>query len=177
MLANPDRGAGRPHVVVRHRKERLSKCSLTGLETRPDLAFYRYPDALPPAEALVGGACLDLDAPVLGPEDAGRPLIVIDGTWRLAARMYRATGLDRAEAVVRRRLPDDVATAYPRCQTLCPDPARGLASVEALYAAYLATGRDPRGLLDHYHWAEAFLARNAAVFARLLEAGSASAAR
>jgi hypothetical protein len=40
------------------------------------------------------------------------------------------------------------------------DPDNGLASIEALYLAYHILGRPTAGLLDHYHWADAFLEAN-----------------
>jgi pre-rRNA-processing protein TSR3 len=63
--------------------------------------------------------------------------------------------------MVPRSLPPSLRTAYPRRQTLCPDPARGLASVEALFAAYRILGRDVDGILDGYLWRERFLVTNA----------------
>ncbi len=51
-------------------------------------------------------------------------------------------------------------TAYPRRSKWYPDPAEGLASVEALYVAYRILGRPLEGLLEHYRWAEQFLKLN-----------------
>jgi pre-rRNA-processing protein TSR3 len=51
-------------------------------------------------------------------------------------------------------------TAYPRVSKLGTDPDNGLASIEALYLAYHILGRPTDGLLDHYRWAEQFLALN-----------------
>ena len=45
------------------------------------------------------------------------------------------------------------------------DPDNGLASVEALFAAYRILGRPTDGFLDHYHWAAEFLHLNGAVLA------------
>lgn len=52
-------------------------------------------------------------------------------------------------------------TAYPRQSKTSTDPAAGLATIEALYAACVQMGRDVTGLLDLYHWREEFLAANA----------------
>lgn len=160
----------RSNVIIRHRKERLSKCSLRGLEARADLAFYRYPDRMPEPEAIAGCVTLSLDpgAPLLGPADRERPLLLLDGTWRLAPKLAAAVAqlqarLPAEQRPVARGLPPALVTAYPRAQgpeTACPDPARGLASVEALFAAYVLTGRDPAGLLDGYRWREALLEAN-----------------
>lgn len=62
--------------------------------------------------------------------------------------------------LIRRSLPPGLKTSYPRKQTACSDPEAGLASVEALYAAYCLTGRDPTGLLDSYYWKAPFLEAN-----------------
>jgi pre-rRNA-processing protein TSR3 len=60
----------------------------------------------------------------------------------------------------RRSLPSHFKTAYPRKQTDCQDPTKGLASIEALYAAYCVLGRSREGLLDNFHWKEEFLKNN-----------------
>ena len=59
----------------------------------------------------------------------------------------------------RRSLPA-LHTAYPRRSRTFEDPAQGLASIEALYAALHRLGADPGDLLEGYRWAEAFLAAN-----------------
>jgi pre-rRNA-processing protein TSR3 len=146
-------------IIVRHGKENLKKCSLKGLEGRSDLLFFRYPDCLsagvlPPLEGCV---LLDMEGEVLSEKDRA-PLVLLDGTWRYAAKM-RAQ-IQQLSGCVCRRLPEGWVTAYPRYQTDCVDPMRGLASVEALYAAYSTTGRSPEGLLDLYYWKEQFLLLN-----------------
>lgn len=140
-------------VIVRHRRENLQKCSLRGLESHPDLAFYTYPiHGLPPLDGYI---LLKVGAPPLTPADSDKGLLLIDGTWRLAAVME-----PRIPVLEARSLPNGWRTAYPRRQTGCPDPEAGLASVEALYVAYLAMGRSTEGLLDHYYWGEEFLKKN-----------------
>jgi len=146
-----------PATVIRHPKERRSKCSLTPLEGRPELTFLKArPDRSFDA---TGFTLLRLDAPVLSAADAERPLLLLDSTWRLLpqleARLY-----GQAEA---RSLPA-VATAYPRVSKIAADPLHGLASVEALYLAKLLLGERDDSLLSAYHWAESF-------FRRLREAG------
>lgn len=145
-----------PTIILRHRKENLKKCSLRGLEGRNDLIFLTYPGAVLPD--LSNYFLLSLDAPPLSSKDVLKGLFLIDGTWRYAAVMEGNCGLTKN--IERRSLPANLMTAYPRKQDDCADPARGLASVEALYAAYSILGRDTSGLLDNYHWKELFLARN-----------------
>jgi pre-rRNA-processing protein TSR3 len=140
-----------PTIILRHRKENLKKCSLKGLEGREDLLFYTYP-LKSPLPLLTEYVVLSLEAPPLTKEDAHLGLFLIDGTWRYAQKMHTSLPKPYHE----RSLPA-VATAYPRRQDDCIDPTRGLASVEALYLSYLILGRDPSGLLDHYHWKEPFI--------------------
>ena len=66
----------------------------------------------------------------------------------------------RHQDMPKRSLPGHFVTAYPRKQEDCPDPERGLASVEALYIAHQILGHDTEGLLEHYHWKEKFLEKN-----------------
>lgn len=142
-----------PTIILRHRRENLKKCSLKGLETRSDCRFFTYPkDQLPNLSSYV---LLALDAPVLTEADQNKGIFIIDGTWRYAAQMEGQ--LERPQLFERRSLPPGFQTAYPRRQEDCPEPNRGLASVEALFIAYSILGRDTTGLLDHYYWGEDFL--------------------
>lgn len=139
-----------PITIIRHPKERRSKCSLTPLEGRRDIRFLK---ARPGWQFdITGYTVLALGAPQLSPEDAGRPLLLLDSTWRL---------LPQLEACLRgegecRALPA-VETAYPRVSKLAEDPAGGLASVEALYLARLLLGVRDDSLLRDYRWREAFI--------------------
>jgi ribosome biogenesis protein Tsr3 len=58
-----------------------------------------------------------------------------------------------------RRLPP-LVTAYPRKSKLFEDPERGLASIEALYAALVLLGNLRPDLLADYRWAKEFVERN-----------------
>ena len=139
-----------PISVIRHPKERRSKCSLTPLEGRPDLEFYR---ARPGWTFDVSGfTILGLDAPVLSEADAGRPLLLLDSTWRLLPQIEACL----VGEGVRRTLPV-VATAYPRVSKIAEDPMGGLASVEALYLAKLMLGERDDALLAGYYWRAEFL--------------------
>ncbi len=142
-------------TILRHRRENLKKCSLRGLEQREDMLFLTYPrDPIPFIEK---GILLSLDAPPLKNEDRF-PLFLIDGTWKYAAIMQRQ--VPQKEKWIHRSLPSHFRTAYPRKQTDCADPDRGLASVEALFIAYHILGYNTSGLLDHYYWKDDFLKLN-----------------
>jgi pre-rRNA-processing protein TSR3 len=146
-----DKGLPLPDVVLRHPRERLSKCSLEPLRGRPDLRFLKATPAF--SFDATGFILLAIDAPVLGPEDRHLPLLLLDSTWRLLPSL-----LQKVEGwPLRRSLPAGVRTAYPRRNQEGRDPARGLASVEALYLARRLQGRPCHDLLDHYYWREAFL--------------------
>jgi pre-rRNA-processing protein TSR3 len=143
-------------IILRHRKENLKKCSLCGLEQRPDFRFFTYPkEALPD---LSGYVLLTIDAPLLTAADRDAGIFLIDGTWNYAALMERQ--LTKPHRFERRSLPTHYRTAYPRRQQDCADPSRGLASVEALYVAYMILGRNQEGLLNRYHWRNEFFKLN-----------------
>ena len=142
-------------IIFRHRKENLKKCSLQPLVERQDFRFYSYPlkEALElPSQTYL----LSFDGPPLTEADKEANLIILDATWKLATHMEKGLA-PLIEHLPRRSLPTIIRTAYPRRQTACKDPDRGLASIEAIYLAYLAMGKSTEGLLDHYHWKEAFL--------------------
>lgn len=142
--------------IVRHRKENLKKCSLRGLESRRDIKFFLYPND--PFPFIEGGVLLSLDGEELSVADRERPLILIDATWNYAKKMHNK--IESLGPWVKRTLPKHIRTAYPRVQTGCDDPDRGLASIEALYAAYTILKRPLNGLLDNYYWKDAFLMAN-----------------
>lgn len=143
-------------LILRHRKENLKKCSLTGLEFRDDMQFFTYPKSELPD--LSGYILLAVDAPPLTIDDADHGLYLIDATWRYAERMIIFS--EAKQSLLKRSLPSHWKTAYPRKQEDCPLPGQGLASVEALYAAYKILGWSTDGLLDHYHWKDDFLSIN-----------------
>lgn len=147
-------------LIYRHKKENLKKCSLRGLEPRPDMEFYTYPKHKIPE--LSSYILLKVDAPLLSEKDKDFGLFLIDGTWKHATTMYNQ--LEKPHLFITRSLPPDLKTAYPRRQDDCEDPERGLASIEALFAAYHILGRNTEGLLDFYHWKEQFLEKNSSFF-------------
>lgn len=143
--------------IIRHRKENLKKCSLRGLEPRPDFQFFTYP--IKDVPDFSGSILLTLDAPVLTKEDAGHPLLLIDATWRYADKIAEVHYFDLKDCI-KRSLPPGIQTAYPRKQEDCKEPTRGLASIEALYVAFKILGYETEGLLDHYYWKQAFIDKN-----------------
>jgi len=141
-----------PTIIIVHPKERRSKCTVAPLRGRDGFVFWKYPRR--GSQSLENYVRLGFGGPVISREDAERGLLVLDGTWRWTQQMER----DVAEVPVR-SLPE-LQTAYPRVSKMFDDPPGGLATIEALYAAYRLMGRDTSGLLDDYHWAEKFRQRN-----------------
>jgi pre-rRNA-processing protein TSR3 len=145
-------GADPPTIVVVHPRENRRKCSVEPLRARSEFRFWTFPVRGP--EPTAGYVRLGIGGPLLSAADRGRGLLVLDGTWRWAARMEPFF----AEFPVRSLPPWQ--TAYPRRSKREDDPPAGLATIEAIYAAFIALRRDPAGLLDHYRWAAPFLEVN-----------------
>ena len=141
-----------PTVIVVHPREKRRKCTVEPLRGREGFEFHKFPAPLgiEPAQYVR----LGFDGPLLSPQDAGKGLLVLDGTWRLAERMERCY-----PGFVIRSLPP-WRTAYPRTSKVSEDPAPGLATIEAIFLAYRLLGRDTAGLLDAYRWAPEFLDLN-----------------
>jgi len=139
-------------IIVRHPRENPRKCSVLPLQGRADLQFFSYPaEGLPPLDAYVR---LAAEGPALSVADREHGILLLDGSWRAAGKM-----ISHFEAVPPRSLAG-WKTAYPRVSKRGTDPSNGLASIEALYIAYCLLGRPTDGLLEHYHWAKAFLELN-----------------
>lgn len=141
-----------PIIIVVHPRERRSKCSVEPLRGSPGFRFFTFPD--PVTLSLDGYVRLGLGGPVLSHADAGAGLLVLDATWKLAARMepfYKDIPV--------RTLPP-LHTAYPRTSKLHKDPSGGLATIEAVYAACRIMDHPVDGILDTYHWKDRFLEIN-----------------
>ena len=138
-------------TVIRHPKERISKCSLRFLHDRPEMTFLRgKPDLRFDATGFI---LLAVDAPALSLADQGHPLLLLDSTWRWLPQLNACvTG-----EPIKRSIPGDLHTAYPRVSKTFEDPAGGLASIEALYVARKLLGDEVPELLHGYHWRDEFL--------------------
>jgi pre-rRNA-processing protein TSR3 len=141
-----------PTIIVRHTHENPRKCSVLPLRGRSDVLFLNYPvKECPPLDGYIR---LAAEGPPLSADDVQSGILLLDGSWRWAAAMTRDFS-----AVPPRSL-HGWHTAYPRVSKLGTDPDNGLASIEALFAAYHLLGRPTAGLLDHYYWGEDFLRAN-----------------
>ena len=140
-----------PVIIIRHPKERLSKCTLEPLRGRPDLKFYQAKTGF--TFNAEGYILLALDAPPLRPADSGHPLLLLDSTWRRLPQLEACL----EGGPLRRSLPAEIETAYPRVSKIFADPEGGLASVEALYVAKKILGDDDPAVLNDYSWKENFL--------------------
>ncbi|MEM7263293.1 MAG: hypothetical protein AAF488_14995 [Planctomycetota bacterium] len=138
-------------AIIRHPKEKKSKCSVQPLVGDPRFSFVRFDRET--RYRADGFIVLAVGAPVLGPDDQGQPFLILDSTWRhLPAMRANVRG-----EFVERALPPELETAYPRVSKIAEDPSGGLASVEALYAALRRVGDRDDTLLDDYHWRAEFL--------------------
>lgn len=148
-------------LIVRDPRESPKKCSLIPLRGTPGIEFVTYE-----GERMVdatGRVLLDPEGDLISEEDKGLPLLVLDSSWRRLPKLAKTITGDP----VRRRLPP-LKTAYPRRSKGFEDPAEGLASVEALYAALVLLGASNiEYLLDDYLWKAEFLERNRAVLEAL----------
>lgn len=140
-------------LILVRRGEDPAKCTIRRLRGTPGLEFLAYPWKRKPdcSHHLL----LAPDAPPLSPADAGRPLLLLDASWRHAGAMRRAIG-----AIESRSIPAGWRTAYPRRSKIHADPPTGLATVEALYAALCTLGRRDDSWLRFYPWREGFFALN-----------------
>ena len=140
-------------LIVVRRGEDPRQCTVRPLRGTPGLDFLPYPLRRQPD--LSRHLLLAPDAPPLAPADAGRPLLLLDASWRHAATMRKAV-----EPVEARSIPSGWLTAYPRRSKIHADPDTGLATVEALYAALCTLGLRDDALLHRYPWRDAFLDLN-----------------
>ena len=141
-----------PTIIVVHPREKRSKCSVEPLRGRPDFHFETFPNQV--TLPLNGYIRLGMGGPELSAKDSGAGLLVLDGTWKLAARM------EPFYCDVPVRTLPSVKTAYPRISRYGSDPDGGLATVEAVYAALRIMNRPTDGLLDEYYWKQDFLDQN-----------------
>ena len=142
-----------PTIIVVHRKERRSKCSVEPLRGRDGFEFRTYPQD--DIEIPANYVRLGIEGPLLTEQDTCSGLLVLDATWRWAEKME----MDYEQVPVR-SLPI-WETAYPRTSKFFEEPTQGLATIEAIYAAYHQLGYSTDGLLDEYYWGDKFLELNA----------------
>lgn len=148
-------------TILRHPKERLSKCSLEPLRGQEGYVFHKAKPGL--TVDVSGKIVLAVGAPPLSTEDAGRELVLLDSTWRLLPDLEKCL----VGEPIYRCIPGGFETAYPRVSKIGDNPDGGLASVEALYVAIRLLGEDRPKMLNDYHWKEAFLEKNATRFAEI----------
>jgi pre-rRNA-processing protein TSR3 len=140
-----------PTTVIRHPKEKIRKCSLRFLHERPEMTFLRGNPGF--VFDATGFTLLAVDAEPLSTKDNERPLLLLDSTWRWLPQLLACVSGEP----IRRSIPGNVRTAYPRISKVFEDPEAGLASIEALYLARKLLGDDDPTLLDGYHWKDQFL--------------------
>ncbi|MBT5019640.1 MAG: hypothetical protein HON04_12965 [Planctomicrobium sp.] len=154
-----EQGEFPPTIFVVHPKEKRSKCSVEPLRGTEGFSFWKFPKQ--GDEPISSYVRLGIGGPELTAADAKNGLLILDGTWRLAEKMEQ----DYQDLPIRSL--SNWQTAYPRKSKLFEDPCEGLATVEALFAAYHQMGHNTDGLLDHYYWGDEFLKLNQSRIAEL----------
>jgi len=146
-------------LILRDPRESTAKCSLTPLRGMAGVRFFTWK---PERRFQVGQrVLLHPDGEEITAADSGKPLLLIDCAWRRVPILLASCDGN----LVPRRLPPFV-TAYPRKSHTFVDPERGLASVEALYAALVLLGQRVEELLDGYRWRAEFLQLNPGLASR-----------
>jgi len=140
-------------LILRDPRESTKKCSLTPLRGAPGVRFLEYQRER--RYAVGRRILLSPEGDLLGPADAGGDLLLLDCAWRRVPQLLAAVDGELSA----RRLPP-LVSAYPRTSRIFVDPAQGLASVEALYAASVLLGAPRPEWLDGYRWRDGFLAAN-----------------
>jgi pre-rRNA-processing protein TSR3 len=143
-------------LILRDPRESTKKCSLTPLRGMSGVRFVAH--AKDRRIDATGRILLHPEGEPITDADQGRGLLILDCAWRRVPELLAQVDGNPP----RRRLPP-LATAYPRRSRTFSDPERGLASVEALYAALLLLGEARREILEGYRFAESFLAANPAL--------------
>lgn len=154
----------KPVIIIRHYRERLSKCTVEPLRGRNGYIFRTYqkhgvldlsglPDLSDYFRLDPQGVPLDRN------RDAGKGILLIDATWRYAEKM-----IPLFRDLPARSLPETLRTAYPRRQFDAPNPETGLASIEALYACLKILGEETDSILDNYHWKDKYIEINKDIF-------------
>jgi rRNA small subunit aminocarboxypropyltransferase len=163
------RGNASSVLIVRDGRESARKCSLTALRSRPEIRPGLSPEIQ--FRSWVRERPLEVgDCTLLHPEgerlsraDLGRPLLLVDSSWRHLAQVLR----DLRGTLAARSIPEGFVTAYPRRSRVFADPESGLASLEALYVALAILAAPRPDLLEGYRFAPEFLERNAERLAAL----------
>lgn len=143
-------------LILRDPRESVKKCSLTPLHGMSGVQFVTFRGDRRVAAG--GRILLHPEGELLSSADRGRGLLLVDCAWRKVDQLLATVDGEPP----RRRLPP-LVSAYPRKSKLFEDPAQGLASVEALYAALALLGEPAPELLAQYRWADEFLRQNPAL--------------
>lgn len=145
-------------LILRDPRESKKKCSLTPLRGKERIRFVEYA----PERRVVAAEriFLDPEGEEFAAEDRGKDLFLIDCSWRRVPQLLATV----EGPLVHRRLPS-LVTAYPRKSKQFADPAAGLASIEALFAAAYLLGERRDELLEGYRWRDEFLEANRDFFA------------
>ena len=153
-------------LIIRDHKENKRKCTLSPLVGREGYEFLglAQPTSPPVIEEIGGGILLSVDAPVITRSD--RKLLehgvvtLVDATWARVPNVLARVRVVPGQHLIRRSLPEELVTAYPRVSKLYKDPDQGLSSIEAVFATQVVLGAPDVSVLDGYRWRAQFLEQN-----------------
>jgi pre-rRNA-processing protein TSR3 len=159
MEHGPDFASTSDVLILRDPRESTAKCSLTPLRGLAGIRFltWKHDRRFDVGRRVL----LHPDGEEITASDAGKPLLLIDCAWRRVPTLLATCDGELQP----RRLPP-LLTAYPRRSHTFVDPERGLASVEALYAALVLLGQPVEELLAGYRWRDEFLKLNPGLVVR-----------
>ncbi len=140
-------------LILRDPRESKRKCSLTPIAGLAGVRVVEYHGRrrLDAGERVF----LSPEGEELSEKDRGRGLFLVDCAWRKVGAL-----LATVDGVLHPRRLSRLSTAYPRKSKTFADPAQGLASIEALFAATVILGEPRPDLLEGYRWRAEFLDAN-----------------
>ena len=153
-------------LIIRDHKENKQKCTLSPLVGRDGYRFLDLgqPTSPPAIEEIGGGILLTTDAPVMTRSDRefldDGAVTIVDSTWARVPNVLARVRTVPGHRLIRRSLPEELVTAYPRVSKLYQDPEQGLSSIEAVFAALVVLGSPDLTVLDGYRWRTQFLEQN-----------------
>lgn len=147
------------YEVLMDRKENTRKCTIHPLRERKDFTVRYFRSG--PIPAFQADFLLHVDGKDLRDFKNSPPqsIAVIDCNWRKVPWVVENVAKPLPTLV---KIPEGFVTAYPRRNKEGKDPDAGLATIEAVFIAAAFCGVWDESLLEHYHFAENFLAMNAA---------------
>jgi pre-rRNA-processing protein TSR3 len=144
--------------ILMDRHENPRKCTILPQKARTDFTI-RYFAGPRPIPSFQADCLLHIDGEDLAHVERGscHSVALIDCNWKKVEGALKKVVRPLPRLV---RIPEGFETAYPRRNKEGRDPEQGLATIEALFIAATFLGQWDETILDKYHFAREFLARN-----------------